>query len=135
MRSQFVKVAVYREPALRSDALRISAIGHIEVPAHFVPIHNLRNSTKADLYWDSEAQAIAIVFTSENATSAFSIFFTGPETARISARSFFTDNNIEPVDVAGEYRYEVKTAKEVGIADVAAEREVYILALDAEHRL
>src|SRR5260370_25409272 len=135
MQSQFVKVSYYRKPAQRSDALRVSAIGHIEMPEHFTSLHELRKGTQADLYWDSETQAIAIVFAPKSAASAFPIFAIEFGSASIPARSFFRVNGLDPVHVAGEYRYKMKTAKEVGITDVAAEHEVYIITLDVEHRL
>jgi hypothetical protein len=110
------------------DAISVAKTGRIGLPKYFIAKHGVQPPAGANLYWDSASRSIAIQFVKTRDAETFPVVFTKHYGAAISARQFFTANNV-PLDhsVVGRYEYSKLASKIVGIPD--ANSSVFVMQI------
>ncbi len=102
------------------DSISITKAGRIGLSKFFIATQDVQRGTRANLYWDSENQAIAIDFTRMDDPTAFPIIFTQQYGAFINANKFFRANGLDPSTYKGRYFYSRQDGKAIGIPEATS---------------
>lgn len=87
-------------------------------PTYFYKEQGLKDKKFAVLYYDEQSKAVAIRFTNEDETGAFSITHSKQGYGgHLAATSFFKANKIDSKRYAGRYEWERMSAAETGLSD------------------
>jgi hypothetical protein len=113
------------------DSVAVNPKGSISMAAGFAREHGIGKSMRAQLYWDAEHHMVAISFVPHDDKSAFPTFVADSGRVTIPAQRFFKLNGMDAARVAARYPFEVKTAKAVGVTDIASDSKMFVFALTA----
>ncbi|HXN38652.1 MAG TPA: hypothetical protein VN892_11470 [Solirubrobacteraceae bacterium] len=112
------------------DGISITQAGRIGLSKFFIMTQDIQRVMRANLYWDSKNQTIAIDFTRHDDPASFPIIFTQKYGAFINANRFFRANNLDPSTYKGRYSYSRQDSEAIGIP--GATSRVFIVSLRTE---
>ena len=111
------------------DGISITKAGRIGLSKFFITTQDIQRAMRANLYWDSENQAIAIGFTRTHDPASFPIVFTQKYGAFINANRFFRANGLDPSACKGRYSYSHQDGEAIGIPEATS--SIFIVPLRA----
>ena len=114
-----------------AQTVSVTKIGRIDLPKYFVQTHDVRQGTRAQLYWDEDTKRIAIGFVDGDDPTAFPVFLLASGGAYINARRLFRIRGVRPEEYAQPYTYQQYRAADVGIGD--AVKDVFVIELKKHH--
>jgi hypothetical protein len=129
-----MKYSFQRSPYTQArviDGISITKAGRIGLSKFFITTQDVQRAMRADLYWDSEAKAIAIDFTRDDDPASFPIIFTRKYGAFINAGRFFQANGLDPSTYKGRYSYSRRGGEAVGIPEATS--RVFLIRLQAKY--
>jgi len=108
------------------EGLSITKAGRIGLSKHFITTHGIERGTRAYMYWDANAKALALAFTRKADATAYPVLFTKQHGAFVTASRFFRSHHLDPAEHARRYPYLELNGRDVG---VEADARVFVVEL------
>lgn len=91
------------------DTITVTSNYYLSLPMFFLKKNKLNKNSKPvlRLFFDEDAKAIGILFTSVVESGTYKINYSDKYGATCKIKSFLMNNNISLADYAGKYNYEI----------------------------
>lgn len=111
------------------DTITVTSNYYLSLPMFFLKKNKLNRNSKPVLrmFFDEDAKAIGIVFTSISEDGTYKIHYSDKYGATCKIKSFLMNNNIDLNDYAGKYNYDI-------VSMVVDEISVNMFVLEQKNR-